>query len=78
MDEITISRQHRIIMAFLREHPAGQTRLQIAYGVGIERATICRRIAELRDGQLVYVHHRDLDPNTKTKAEFLAVKTSQI
>ena len=75
MDEITLKRQQRVILAFLRDYPAGRTRLQIARGVGIERATICRRIAELRDKQLVCVHHRDLDPLTNTKAEFLITNT---
>ena len=75
MDQVTINRQQRVILTFLREHPAGVTRLQIARGVWIERATICRRVAELRDKQLVCVGRRDLDPLTNTKAEFLITNT---
>ena len=77
MDPITLKRQQRIILAFLRDYPAGQTRLQIARGVGIERATICRRIAELRDKNLVFVHHKALDPLTNTRAEFLTTNTAE-
>lgn len=78
MDPITLKCQQRIILAFLRDYPAGQTRLQIARGVGIERATICRRVAELRDKQLVSVHHKGLDPLTNNRAEFLVTNTTEI
>lgn len=78
MDQITLKRQQRIILAFLRDYPAGQTRLQIAYGTKIERATICRRVAELRDKQLVSVHHKGLDPLTNNRAEFLVTNTTEI
>jgi len=35
MDAITLNRQQRAVYNFLKEHSAGQTRLQIAYGTGI-------------------------------------------
>ena len=73
MDPITLNRQQRAVYNFLKEHSAGQTRLQIAYGTGIERATICRRVAELRKDGRVRVHHKALDPITNTRAEFLVI-----
>ena len=73
MDQKTLKRQQRIILAFLQDYLEGATRLQIARGTGIERATICRRVAELRGAGLLHVHHEGLDPLTNTKAEFLAL-----
>ena len=81
MDEITLKHQQKVILTFLRDYPfdrvgdylEGATRLQIARGTGIERATICRRVAELRERGLLHVHHEGLDPITNTKAEFLAL-----
>lgn len=73
MDQITLKKQQRIILAFLRDYLEGATRLQIARGTGIERATICRRVAELRERGLLHVHHKGPDHLTNTKAEFLAL-----
>ena len=73
MDPIRINRQQKAIVDFLRSHKKGATRLQIAKSVFIERATICRRVAELREAGIIHVDHVDLDPLTNTKAEFLAL-----
>lgn len=73
MDQTTLKRQQKVILTFLRDYLEGATRLQIARGTGIERATICRRVAELRERGLLHVHHEGLDPLTNTKAEFLAL-----
>lgn len=52
-------------------NPDGLTRMQIALCLGIERATICRRVAELRDEGRIWVVRKGLCPVTKEKAEFL-------
>ena len=52
-------------------NPNGYTRMQIALCLGYGRASICRRVAELRDEGLVYVVSRGIDPTTKERAEFL-------
>ena len=49
----------------------GLTRLQIAKELGIERASICRRVAELRDQRRLWVAKIGLCPITNTRAEFL-------
>ena len=53
------------------DYPEGLTRLQIAYALGIERASICRRVAELRDQGRIWVVKRGLCPITNTRADFL-------
>ncbi len=73
MDQVIINHQQKVIVDFLRSKKKGATRLQIAKCVLIERATICRRVAELRDMGIVHIHHEGLDPLTNTKAEFLAL-----
>lgn len=78
MEQNNYTGQRKAILAVLQLHPSGFTRLQLARATGIERATICRRVAELRDSGRVFVHHSDLDPITNTKAEFLAIKPMQI
>ena len=49
----------------------GLTRMQIARILGIERASVCRRVAELNEKGLIWVIKQDLDPITNTKAQFL-------
>lgn len=73
MDQVRINHQQKLIVNFLRAHKKGATRLQIAKGIFIERATICRRVAELRQLGILHVHHEGLDPLTNTKAEFLSL-----
>lgn len=53
-------------------NPEGLTRMQIALCLGIERATICRRVAELRDEGRIWVVRKGLCPVTHEKAEFLS------
>lgn len=52
-------------------NPEGLTRMQIALCLGIERATICRRVADLRDEGRIWVVRKGLCPVTHEKAEFL-------
>ena len=52
-------------------NPDGLTRMQIAQCLGIERATICRRVAELRDEGRIWVVRKGICPVTKKRAEFL-------
>lgn len=48
----------------------GKTMLQVAYETGIERASICRRIAELREDHLIYPLGRTICPFSKARAMF--------
>ena len=73
MDQVRINNQQRQIVNFLRSRKTGATRLQIAKGIFIERATICRRVAELRQLGILHIHQEGLDPLTNTKAEFLSL-----
>ena len=66
-----LSQQKRVLNLLRSPNPEGYTRMQIARCLGIERATICRRVAELRDLGLVRVVKTDLDPLTKERATFL-------
>ena len=52
-------------------NPKGYTRMQIARCLGIERASVCRRIADLRDEGKVWVIGRGIDPITKERADKL-------
>ena len=52
-------------------NPDGLTRMQISKCLGVERASICRRVAELRDKGVLWVVKRGLDPITGERAEFL-------
>lgn len=52
-------------------NPDGFTRMQVAKCLGIERASVCRRAAELRDAGLLFVLRSGIDPITKERATFL-------
>ena len=52
-------------------NPEGLTRLQIARCLGIERGSICYRVAELRDEGRLWVVKKGLCPISHTRAEFL-------
>lgn len=73
-----ISQQKRVLNLLLSPNPDGYTRMQIARCLGIERATICRRVAELRDLGLVRVVKTDLDPLTHERATFLTANEDVI
>ena len=47
MEQNNYTGHRKAIIAVLQLHPTGFTRLQLARATGIERATICRRVAEL-------------------------------
>ena len=51
----------------------GLTRMQIASRLGIERASVCRRVAELRDEGKLIIRRTGLCPITGERAEFLGV-----
>lgn len=69
--KVIISQQQRVLNLLRSPNPEGYTRMQIARCLGIERATICRRVAELRDLGLVRIVKTDLDPLTRERATFL-------
>ena len=52
-------------------NPDGLTRLQVARCLGIERGSVCYRVAELRDKGCLWIVKKGLCPITKTRAEFL-------
>ena len=68
---IIISQQKRVLNLLKSPNPDGYTRMQIASCLGIERASICRRVAELRDLGLVRIVKTGLDPITHQRASFL-------
>ena len=68
---VIISRQKKVLDLLRSPNPQGYTRMQIANCLGIERASICRRVAELRDLGLVRIVKIGLDPITRQRATFL-------
>ena len=48
----------------------GKTMLQVAHETGIERASICRRMVELREDYLIYPLGRTICPISKARAMF--------
>lgn len=70
--KIIISQQRRIYNLLCSPNPEGLTRMQIAKCLGIERATVCRRVAELRDLGVLKVVRRGICPITHEKATFLS------
>lgn len=61
----------KVYELLLSPNPDGFTRMQIAKCLGIERASVCRRIADLRDEGRVWVIGKGIDPVTKERAERL-------
>ena len=70
-EKVIISQQKRVLNLLKSPNPDGFTRMQIARCLGIERATICRRAAELRELGVIRVVRKARCPITKEKAEFL-------
>ena len=66
--------QKKKIHALLDESDCALTRLQISRILGIERATVCRRVAELKGQGVLWVATVGLDPLTHTRAEFLTTR----
>jgi DNA-binding transcriptional regulator LsrR (DeoR family) len=52
-------------------NPDGLTRMQVAKCLGIERASVCRRVDELRKAGVLWVIRKGPDPITGERAEFL-------
>ena len=72
MTESKIRTQQKRIYELLSEpNSDGFTRMQIAIRLGIERASVCRRVAELRDMGKLWVVRTGIDPTTKEVATFV-------
>lgn len=61
----------RVYDLLLSPNPEGFTRMQVARCLGIERASVCRRVAELQEEGKLWVVRKGIDPLTKERAEFL-------
>lgn len=70
--KVIISQQRRIYNLLCSPNPEGFTRMQIAKCLGIERATVCRRVAELRDLGVLREVKKGICPITHEKAGFLS------
>lgn len=66
-----ITQQQKVYDLLSSPNPEGYTRMQIAKCLGIERASVCRRVAELQDAGVCWVVSKGLDPITKERAEKL-------
>lgn len=65
------SQQRQVFNLLSSPNPEGYTRMQIAKCLGIERASVCRRVAELREKGVLRVVKKGLDPITGERATFL-------
>ena len=65
------SQQRRVYELLCSPNPDGLTRMQVALCLGIERASVCRRVAELRDMGKLWIVKKGIDPTTKEPATFL-------
>ena len=65
------TQQRRVFELLSSPNPDGFTRMQIALCLGIERASVCRRVAELRDMGKLWIVKKGIDPTTKEGATFL-------
>ena len=63
--------REKVYALLSQDNPDGLTRLQVARILGIERGSICRRVAELQEEGRLWVIRKGLDPITNTRAEFL-------
>ena len=70
--KVITSQQRRIYNLLCSPNPGGFTRMQIARCLGIERATVCRRVAELRELGVLKVVKKGRCPITHEKATFLS------
>ena len=68
------TQQLRVYELLSAPNPDGFTRMQIAKCLGIERASVCRRVAELRDMGRLWVVKKGIDPTTRERAEFLTAR----
>lgn len=72
MDKETKRRQLDRVYDLLRSpNPEGYTRMQVSCCLGIERASVCRRVADIRDMGQIWILRKGIDPITKERAEFL-------
>lgn len=65
------TQQRRVYELLCSPNPDGFTRMQIALCLGIERASVCRRVAELRDKGKIWEVKKGLDPTTGERATFI-------
>lgn len=63
--------RQRISEYLARPSDKGATRMMIARAVGVERANVCRRVAELRKEGRIYSCGQHLCEITKARAEYL-------
>ena len=70
--KVITSQQRRIYNLLCSPNPDGFTRMQIAKCLNIERVTVCRRVAELRDLGVLRVVKNGICPITHEKATFLS------
>jgi DNA-binding transcriptional regulator LsrR (DeoR family) len=70
--KVITSQQRRIYDLLCSPNPDGFTRMQIARCLGIERATVCRRVAELRELGVLKVVKKGRCPITHEQATFLS------
>lgn len=66
-----ISQQKQVLNLLSSPNPDGFTRMQIARCLGIERASVCRRVAELKERGLLRVVKTGICPITGERASFL-------
>lgn len=67
----TRTQQRQVYDLLASPNPDGLTRMQIAVCLNIERASVCRRVAELRDAGVLWVIRKGICPITGERAEFL-------
>lgn len=65
------AQRKRVYNLLSEPNPNGLTRLQVAKILGIERASVCRRVAELMERNQCWVVKKGLCPITGERAEFL-------
>lgn len=65
------TQQRKVYELLCSPNPDGFTRMQIALCLGIERASVCRRVAELRDMGKIWIVKKGIDPTTKERASFV-------
>ena len=69
MNKILTQRQR--VYDVLYSSPVALTRLQVAHKLGIERASVCRRVRELEEVGLLWTVGTGLDPITKQRASLI-------
>ena len=74
----TRTQQQQVYDLLASPNPDGLTRMQIAVCLNIERASVCRRVAELRDAGVLWVIRKGICPITGERAKFLTTNKNLI